>query len=84
MNKRSRSLRRVRVKTPGGKTKIVYKKSKPGPARCSSCKRPIHGVPRMFNYKFRDLPKSSKKPNRPYSNLCSGCMRLVIKEKVMQ
>ncbi len=84
MHQRSRSLRRVRIKTPGGQTKIYYKKPKPGLTTCSNCKMPIHGVPRMFSHKFRNLPKSSKKPNRPYSNLCSQCMRLMIKEKIMQ
>ncbi|HLC61992.1 MAG TPA: 50S ribosomal protein L34e, partial [Candidatus Nanoarchaeia archaeon] len=34
---RSRSLRKVFVKVPGGNTKLHYKKQKPQPAKCGNC-----------------------------------------------
>lgn len=79
---KSRTLRRVFVKTPGGITKIQYKKRKPKHAKCAICKKPLHGVPRLIPSKFKNLPKSSKRSIRPYSNLCSNCMRRTIIEKI--
>jgi len=79
---KSRKLRRVFVKIPGGVTKIHYRRRKPKHAKCAICKKPLHGVPRLIPSKFKDLPKSSKKPIRPYSNLCSNCMRRTIIEKI--
>ena len=80
----SRKLRKIKIKTPGGKIKLVHKKSKPGLHRCSNCNNPLHGVPHTFEYKFKNLPKSSKRSSRPYSNLCSRCMRILIIEKYRQ
>jgi len=80
--KRSRSLRRLQVKVPGGKTVLHYKEKKPGKAKCGNCSSLLKGVPRERNLNMHKLPKTKKRPTRPYGgNLCSKCMRALIVEK---
>ena len=79
---KSGSFRKVQVRTPGGRTVTHYVKRKPSIAHCAICGAPLHGVPRERPVKMRNLPKSSKRPERPYGGyLCSSCMREVMKEK---
>jgi large subunit ribosomal protein L34e len=81
-NKRSRSLRRVYVKTPGGKTTLHYRKRKPKVAHCSKCRAILKGVPRERPYKMVNMPKTAKRPERPYGGkLCSKCMREMFVKK---
>jgi len=81
--KRSRSLRRLQIKVPGGATRLHYRERKPGKAKCNSCGSILKGVPRERNLKMHKLPKTKKRPERPYGgNLCSKCMRSLIVEKV--
>jgi len=80
---KSRTLRRVFVKTPGKENKIHYKKRKPAKKRCANCKKELHGIPYVIQSKFRKLAKSKKRPQRPYAGkLCSKCMRKKIVEQV--
>lgn len=80
--KRSRSLRRIYVKTPGGRTTIHYRLRKPKAAHCSKCGARLFGIARERPYKMRKMAKSMKKVNRPYGgNLCSKCMRALFFEK---
>ena len=80
--KRSRSLRRLQVKVPGGRTALHYKERKPGKAKCGKCGVLLKGVPRERPIKMHNLPKTKKRPERPYGgNLCSKCMRTLIVEK---
>jgi len=79
---RSRSLRRVKVTTPGGETKTVYKRRKPSKAACGECGKPLLGTARENPAKMRNMSKSSKRPERPYGGvLCSSCSRKKQKEK---
>ena len=79
---RSTSLRRTRKKTPGGASVIHYEKKKVGKHVCSSCKKPLYGVPRGRKNEIKKLPKTKKRPTRPYGgNLCSKCMRSLIKRE---
>jgi len=81
---KSRTLRRVFVKTPGKENKIQYKKRKPSKRECSECNQVLHGIPHMIQSKFKNLAKSKKQPQRPYAGkLCSSCMRKKIREQVM-
>lgn len=74
---RSRTLRRVSRRTPGSRTKLHYKKRKPSKAKCSKCGKLLPGVPRERPYKMSRMPKTKKRPERPYGGmLCSACMRL--------
>lgn len=79
---KSRSLRRVYVKTPGSRVVVHYRKRKPKIAHCSSCGAILKGVPRERPYKMQNMPKTKKRPERPYAGvLCSKCMRKLFKEK---
>lgn len=79
---RSRSLRRVYKKVPGGRTVIHYEKRKPGKAKCGSCGAVLSGVPRERPYKMRNMAKTLKRPERPYGgNLCTKCTRVLMKAK---
>jgi large subunit ribosomal protein L34e len=82
---RSRSFRRKRVTTPGGRVKVHYVKKRPSPARCASCGKPLHGVPRGLPSEIAKLSKSKKRPERPYGgNLCPSCAKSRIKSKNME
>ncbi|MBR9676859.1 50S ribosomal protein L34e [Candidatus Woesearchaeota archaeon] len=73
---RSRTHRRVSVRTPGGTTKRVFKKRKPQKAKCADCKVVLAGVPRERPYKMENMAKTKKRPERPYGGvLCSTCAR---------
>ncbi len=79
---KSRTFRRVKVRLPGGSVTIHYVKRKPGLGRCAMCKTELKGVLRERPKKMQKTAKSKKAPERPYGgNLCSKCMRLVIKRK---
>lgn len=81
-SKRSRSLRRIYVKTPGGSTVIHYKEEKPKAAHCGKCGAVLKGVLREKAYKMKSIAKSKKRPERPYGGvLCSQCMRELFIEK---
>lgn len=79
---KTKRFRKVFVKTPSGNNVIHYVKRKVAIPKCAECKQPLKGIPKLIASKFRTLPKSKKKNNRPYGgNLCSKCMRLKLKEK---
>ena len=80
--KRSRTLRRLQVRVPGGNTVQHYAKRKPAGARCSGCGSVLKGTPRERPLKMHKLVLTMKRPERPYGgNLCSRCMRSLIIEK---
>ncbi len=82
---RSRSLRKIFRKVPGGRVSIHYKKRKPKAARCGDCGAVLKGVPRELPFRMRSMAKTKKRPERPYGGvLCSKCMRQTIIEKVRQ
>jgi len=73
---RSRSKRRVFVRTPGAKAVLHYRKRKPAKARCGICGAVLKGVARALPSKMRNIPKCQKRPERPYGGvLCTKCMR---------
>ena len=79
---RTRSLRRKQVKLPGGKLVTHYERRKPGKTLCASCKKPLYGTARALPHVMKKLPKSAKRPSRPYGGYyCSPCSRLLIKQK---
>ena len=81
---KSRTLRRVFVKTPGGDNKIHYRKRKINIPKCGNCGKPLQGIPKLIQSKFKNLPRTKKRPTRPYGGvLCSACSRKKIKEQVV-
>ncbi|MFH1592532.1 MAG: 50S ribosomal protein L34e [Candidatus Woesearchaeota archaeon] len=78
----TRSLRRIKKRTPGGKLIIQYKKRTPKIAHCAKCKKKLHGIPRVRQVAVGKLTKSKRRPERPYGGmLCSVCSRKLIIEK---
>ena len=81
-SKRSRTFRRIRIKTPGGRNILSFRKRKPSKATCSNCGKVLSGVPRARDYKMQNMAKTEKRPSRAYGgNLCSKCSRALIKAK---
>ena len=80
--KRSRTLRRLQVKTPGGRTARHYTERKPRNAGCGGCGAVLKGIARERPAKMRNMAKTHKTVERPYGgNLCSKCMRLLMVQK---
>ncbi len=82
---RTRSRRRVYVRTPGGETVVHYEKRRPGPARCAICGRPLAGVPRLRPVELRKLPKTKKRPERMFGGvLCPDCLTKLLKKSIRE
>ena len=79
---RSRTYKRRHISVPGGvSVRFVEKKRKV--SKCARCGGPLAGVPRASPGGLMVMPKSSRRPTRPYGgNLCSACARQAIKEAV--
>lgn len=79
---RSRTLRRVKRKLPGGKTVTHYEKRNPKQPKCANCKTELKGIPRKRPYQMQRLGLSKKRTERPFGGyLCSKCSRLLIKKE---
>ena len=73
---RSRTFRRIKVKTPGNRNTIHYRLRKPAKAQCGKCGRPLQGVARARPIQLRRFSRSQKSPERPFGGvLCSSCTR---------
>ncbi len=78
---RSRTLRRIKKRIPGGASVTHYLRRKPSPARCAVCGRPLHGVASERAAKMKKMAKSMKVPSRMFGgNLCPSCARERLKE----
>jgi len=76
---RSRTFRRVFVKTPGGNTVLHHRRRKNAKAQCAQCGSNLFGVARGTKTEVRSLPKSCRRPSRPFGGmLCSACTRRVL------
>jgi len=83
--KRSRTLRRIHVRTPGNRNVVHYKQKKKNRPHCSSCGSLLHGIKAMMPREMHSMPKSTKRPERPYGGVfCSQCMRREIIQKARQ
>jgi large subunit ribosomal protein L34e len=82
---KSRTMRKVFVRTPGAKTVVHYRKRKPAKAQCAGCGKELAGVPRERPYKMKTMTKTSKRPQRPFGGvLCSPCSRKEIIKRSRQ
>ena len=79
---RTRTLRRVFVRTPGGRLVIHYEKRRSNPMRCGLCGAEIHGCRVWRPSELARLPKTKKRPERPYGgHLCHSCLeKLLLRE----
>jgi len=79
---RVRSVKKIKVKLPGGKATTHYKKRKPNKARCSICKGFLHGVKTS---KLKKLSKSEKAPSRIFGGVvCHSCLQKLIKKAIRE
>ncbi|MFH0977848.1 MAG: 50S ribosomal protein L34e [Candidatus Woesearchaeota archaeon] len=79
---RSRTYRRVHKTTPGGRNVLHHALRKPKIAHCAVCGAKLKGVPRERPYKMQNMPKTKKRPERPFGGfLCSKCSRNKIMEE---
>jgi large subunit ribosomal protein L34e len=75
-------MRKLKKKVAGGSV-MRFEKKKPSRPVCSVCRKPLSAVKKGRAVELKKLPKSKKKPNRPYGGqLCSACMREEIREKI--
>ena len=80
--KSKQRFRKKQVCTPGGKTVIHYLERKPQASSCAGCGRALAGVPRELPSVMQNLPKTAKRPERPFGGmLCSPCMRMMFQLK---
>ena len=78
---RSRTFRRIKKTTPGAKNKIHYVKRKHAKAQCGVCGRALPGVATGPASKMKNMPKTAKRPQRPFGGvLCTKCSRAKIKK----
>jgi large subunit ribosomal protein L34e len=78
---RSRSLRRIKIRIPGGASVIHYLKKKPSRASCATCGKQLHGVASKRASKMKRLAKTKKVPTRKYGgNLCPSCTKQTLKQ----
>ncbi len=85
MSRRSRSLRRVHKKMPGGTTRLVYDKRKPGVVRCAVCKIELKGIPRLRPFKAKNMPRTKKSNERKFGGfMCANCLRAKLKQEARQ
>ena len=53
-----------------------YRRRKPAKVQCGNCGAALQGTPTATPRKLRAIPKSARRPERPYGgHLCSRCMR---------
>jgi len=77
---KSRRLKRVQVKTIKG-TVTHYRQRTRQVAKCAVTGKPLRGIPRLTNRKFKNLPKSKKTVARAYGGYLS---HTALKEKILK
>ena len=82
---RSRSLRKVKVKTPGSRVVLHYVKRKPKVGSGSITGEKLKGIDRGFDRERQNMSKSQRRPSRPYGGvLSSRGMRAVLRVKAKE
>ncbi len=77
---RERRLKKIKVRTPGGRVVIRFRREKPSKHKCAICGNELFGVPHgKTPSQVRKLSKSERRPERVFGGvLCSNCARKVI------
>lgn len=77
---RTRSRKKVRLVTPGGRNVTHFKAEKAGRATCGRCGNSLSGVATGSATKMRNMTGSQKVPQRPYGGvLCPECMDSLVR-----
>ena len=69
----------MQVRTPKG-TKTHYRQRNRSIPKCAITKKPLRGIPRLTNRKFKNLNKSQKTISRAYGGYMSGG---ALKQKIL-
>jgi len=73
------------VRTPGGRLVRRPVEFKRKEARCAWCHGELHGTPALSKVEMKRLPKSRKRPERPYGGyVCARCLRLGLVKAVIR
>lgn len=78
---KSTRLKRVQVRIPGSKTVTHYRQRNRQIAKCAVTKKPLRGIPRLTNRKFKNLNKSQKTVSRAYGGYMS---HKALKDKILK
>jgi large subunit ribosomal protein L34e len=77
---RTRSRKRVKVTTPGGRRVVHFKKEKAGRVPCGRCGKQLGGVPNLNPSEIGSVSPSGRVPNRPYAGvLCGECSSSLVR-----
>jgi large subunit ribosomal protein L34e len=77
---RTRSRKKVKVRTPGGRTVTHFRAEKAKKAVCGRCGVTLSGVATGSATFMGNLPASQKRPARPYGGvLCPGCLDSLVR-----
>jgi len=72
---RTRSVKKMKIRTPGGQTVTHFRGSKPGKSICGRCGAHLPGLTVGTGTELSNTPSSSKRPGRPFGGvLCTGCL----------
>ncbi|MFH0848771.1 MAG: 50S ribosomal protein L34e [archaeon] len=79
-SRRSRSLRRKQIVTPGGENRVRYLRRRAAYARCRSCSKPLRSLARSSE---KRVPGSKRTLTRLYGgSVCPACLREALKQAV--
>ncbi|MEC8339189.1 MAG: 50S ribosomal protein L34e [Nanoarchaeota archaeon] len=78
---KSRRLKRVQVRLPGGSNTTHYVQRNRSIAKCAVTKKPLRGIPRLTNRQFKNLNKSQKTVSRAYGGYMSHS---ALKQKILK
>ncbi len=77
-----RKAKKIKKRTPSGRSVIRRGKKRPEAAKCAVCGAELHGMPRLKSSKLKKLPESKHVPNPPYGRyLCTRFMPERFKKK---
>ena len=63
---RSHSMARLRRRLPGNNNGVIYRRRKPKAKTCPITGMRLNGVPRVRPAALQRIPKSARRPSRPY------------------
>jgi len=80
---RSRSLKRKKVRVPGGNSVTHYRRKKTSKHVCAECGALLGGIPRGTPHEIGSISKSERSVSRPYGGYyCPSCLRKKLKYEV--
>ncbi|MGQ9726391.1 MAG: 50S ribosomal protein L34e [Candidatus Bathycorpusculaceae bacterium] len=77
----TRTKKRVYKSLPGGSRKLHFKQKPNASPCCSSCGRPLSGIPRITTSEMRKLNRSKRRVWRPFGGqICHNCLKNALKQ----